>query len=860
MAKSAISTSSDVESRKSKVKSLKSAIRNPQSAIQGRFVLFGCLAILSLALIDLPSLAQTKLLSKAEKTQDELLKVLEKEDVVEVYALKQHYDDKTGMATLEGAVDIRFGEVRLRADKMTVNRRTMETVATGNIILEYQENRIVGDRLEMNLSTRLGKVYSAQAFLEPSYFLTAKMMERFSLDKYRVDGATFTTCSQDVPDWSFKMKRATIHVDNYIYLSHGSMWVKKMPIIYLPYWIYPVKPDRTTGFLMPEFGSSTRLGNYMKNSFFWATTDNTDATFSLEGYDRGTFAESVEFRYVLSPTAGGNLYAFHVSEKQAMQSYDTTSVFNNPRERWQVSFQHAQDLGKGFRGTADVNYLSDKEFGEDYIWNLSDQPQEIVAKTSVTKSWSQYYLSANVVHIESLDNNDPTDTLLEKLPEINLVGMRQQIWDTPVFFQFSAQAASLAQTSSLGEASIERKTNRFDLYPQLTYPLNIGQWLSITGRVGFRTTWYIDSSMDLSDMDVEGLGKVKTYSFIADNSETITGRKDGEIFDKEHPFERVVRNDNDVRREIYDCSLSCSGPSVHRILSFSGWGNIDKVEHLITPSVSFDYIPAVNQSLLYQVDLSNNQSGYWYPLNYDGTDYIGMITAGSLWGRGAATYSLSNRLRAKIIKPTEGGEPTTEYRDLLTFTLSQSYDFKVASYLKKDLYTPYRTDYSPFSDVRASATMRPTDTLGADMQLNYNPHKSRISDYTLAANYKIHSWRAQLRYRVLDRFRPHTDAASDDSSYADTRYLTAELGCAPHPKWEFYTTVNYDIAEDMFNQNNYTVVYHSQCWALTFFAGHETTFEWKNVDGEYRKTTRDDTKFSLSIALENVGSSKVPFL
>ncbi len=832
---------------------------HPQLPRPARRILLVCLTFLSFVLIIHPASAQQKLFTRAEKMQDEFLKMAEKEDTVEVYAIRQHYDAKTGIATLEGAVDIRFGEIRLRADKITFNRRTMETVAEGNIILEYLENRIVGDRLEMNLKTRLAKVYSAQAFLAPSFFLTAEKLERFKLDKYRVHRGTFTSCSQEVPDWSFKMRTATIHVDNYIYLSHGSMWVKKMPVIYLPYWIYPIKPDRTTGFLMPEFGSSSRLGSYVRGSFFWAITDNTDATFSLEGYDEGTSAQALEFRYVLSPTSGGRFYAFHVSEKLAKQAYDTTSVVNNPSERWQVSLQHAQDLGKGFRGTANINYVSDKRFGEDYIWGLSDRLQDIVSEVSVTKSWSQYYFSANVLHIEGLEKDDPTDTILQKLPEINLVSMRQPIWGTPVFFQFSAQAASLAQTSSflIGQVPIERKTNRFDLYPQLTYPLNIGQWLSITGRVGFRTTWYLASSLNLSEF--EGYGKEKTYSFIADNSELITGRKDGKIFDKERPFERVVRHGNDVRREIYDCSLSCSGPSVHRIFSFSGWGNIDKVEHLITPSVRFDYIPAVNQSLLYQVDLSGNQSGYWYPLNYDSTDYIGLIY-GDLWGRGATTYSLTNRLRAKIIKPTDDGEPKSDYRDLLTFTLSQTYDFKRASYLKRDVLTPYRADYSPFSDVYASMTARPTETFYADAQLSYNPHKNRISDYAIAAKYKRGSWRTELRFSSTDRFRPQTDTTSDDTAYADIRYLTAELGCAPHPKWEFYTTVKYNIAEGMFNQNNYTVVYHSQCWSLTFFAGHESRIAWEYDDGKWQEEKRDDTQFSLSITLKNVGSSKVPFL
>ncbi|MBN1593998.1 MAG: LPS-assembly protein LptD [Candidatus Coatesbacteria bacterium] len=815
-----------------------------------------------------PAAAQNKLFNRAEKTQKKFLEMAEQEDTVEVYAMHQHYDAKTGIATLEGAVDIRFGEVRLRADKITFNRRTMETVATGNVILEYLENRIVGNRLEMNLRTRLAKVYSAQAFLEPSFYITAEKLERFKLDRYRLHHATFTSCAQDVPDWSFRIKRATIHVDNYIYLYNGSAWVKKMPILYLPYWIYPIKPDRTTGFLMPEFGSNSRLGNYIKDSFFWATTDNTDATFSLQYYDEGTFAQDLEFRYVLSESSGGSFYAFHVSEKLNRQPdpNDTTSVINNPSERWRVIFQHTQDLGMGFRAIANVNYVSDKQFGDDFVPNLSDRPQEVISEVSLTKSWSQYYLSANVVDIESLDEEDPTDTSLQKLPEINFMSMRQTVFETPLLYQFSVQASNLAQTTGLNSEPVERTTKRFDLYPQLSYPLNFGQWLSLTGRVGFRTTWYIDSTLDLSelgarDLDGSKIGKVKTYSFLADHSEILFDREDGEIFDMERPFERVVRNGNDLRREIYDFTLNCTGPSLHRIFSFSGWGDIEKIEHQITPSVSFDYIPGVNQDLLYEVDLSTSHLiSLNYPLNYDSIDSIGIIYSG-LWGRTQITYSLMNRLRAKIAKTGEDGEPVTDYRDLLSFSLSQSYDFKRAHILKKSDYNPFSVDYSPYSDIAARAIMRPTEYLDGELQMSYNHHKNRISNYTVAAKYHKNTWHAECRFRSEDKYRTIADPDGSDLNYPDTRYFTTEFGCAPHPKWEFYTTVKYNIVDDLFNQNSYTVVYHSQCWSLTFFASHETEIEWEWVDNiRQEKERRSDTQFSLSITLTNVGSSKVPFL
>ena len=780
------------------------------------------------------SLSQESVTSWAAKMQERLRKMAEAEKKVQIYALHMEFDEATHTFICEGAVDIRFGEVRLRADSVRINQLTGETTASGNIILEYERTRIVGERLEINLKTRLGRIYSAEGFLEPSYYFKARRLERFRLDKYRLLSGSFTTCEQRVPDWSFRMKKATIHVDHYVYLSHVSMWVKRVPVLYLPYWIYPIKPRRTTGFLMPEFGSDSRLGSYFRTSFFWAIRRNMDATFGLDCYDSGTFGQSLEFRYLLSPDSWGSLYTYHISEKPSRRPEQTSYFYRTPSERWEAYFRHQQSFGYGIKGTADVHYISDKQFPQDYTWSIANRAETVTSQLNLSKSWSRYHISATVLHSEGLDISNPYESILQKLPELDFNVIRQPIRHTPLFFQFNLQAASLVKRME----RVEKKTNRFDIYPEIIYPLSVGRWLSVSAKAGLRTTWYIDSSLDLSDLDV-GYGKVKTYSTYADF-------KGDRVFDREHLFERVVRNGNDVRREIYDFELSCMGPSVHRIFDAGGWAHITKIEHLIVPAFHFTYLPAVNQSALYEMNLP----GFRYPLYFDSVDYLGLIDLNSnKWGSSVVTYSLTNRLRAKIVSQSEAGEPKTEYRDLLTFTVSQQYDFRRAQIAKeKPAGTLTRYD-RPFSDVGAYLSLWLTDRFSASSYVQYDPYANGLRTYNFAASVKGPNWFAKLDWR-------NTNYSTEGAS--DIRFVGLRLGFSPDPRWEFGAESNYDIVSGTFPQNNYSITYHSQCWSVTFFAGHQSEMVYKPEDQKYHR--EDDTHFSISVSLKNVGSSKIPFL
>ena len=69
------------------------------------------------------------------------------------------------------------------------------------------------------------------------------------------------------------------------------MRVKRVPVAYVPYAVFPVKSERATGMLIPAFSLTDTDGFTLKNFFYWAPRDNFDVTI-YEGGGRFIHAPS----------------------------------------------------------------------------------------------------------------------------------------------------------------------------------------------------------------------------------------------------------------------------------------------------------------------------------------------------------------------------------------------------------------------------------------------------------------------------------------------------------------------------------------------------------------------------------------
>ena len=79
--------------------------------------------------------------------------------------------------------------------------------------------------------------------------------------------------------------------------------MKGVPLFYLPIIYYPIKKDdRATGFLIPQYGTSTLRGQTLSNAFFWAINRSSDATVIHDWFSRA--GQGVRRRVPLHRRAG----------------------------------------------------------------------------------------------------------------------------------------------------------------------------------------------------------------------------------------------------------------------------------------------------------------------------------------------------------------------------------------------------------------------------------------------------------------------------------------------------------------------------------------------------------------------------
>ena len=87
------------------------------------------------------------------------------QDILELFADRQEYDEVGQVFEAEGNVELRYREAILTADRLRVNIPNRIAVAEGNAVLSRGQQVLRGDRIEYNLVQNQGAVYGARGEL-----------------------------------------------------------------------------------------------------------------------------------------------------------------------------------------------------------------------------------------------------------------------------------------------------------------------------------------------------------------------------------------------------------------------------------------------------------------------------------------------------------------------------------------------------------------------------------------------------------------------------------------------------------------------------------------------------------------------
>ena len=406
------------------------------------------------------------------------------------------------------------GDLKFQGDRVEVDLTTKIVTARGNVVLDQGPKRITAETLVFDMDSETGKFSEAKAYVDPDIYFNGAEIEKVGDDIYVLRDGVVTSCSGDVPVWSFKAGKIRINADGYTKIKHTSMRFKKLPMLYLPYMMYPSNQERKSGFLFPNIGYSDRRGYLLGLAYYQTLGESYDATLLADVYGEDFFGLGAEFRYQPTNGTGGQFEGYAIDDPVLDE------------RRWKATLTHTTtDLPKGLRGVVRIIQISDFNFFRDFERNFSQISQRRLNSAAyLTGNWGSHSFNFVLDELETLIRSNVTQTQ-RQLPEVEYFLRPTKLFGLPVYLDL-ASSAHYFQAERTG---FEKVTyGRADLAPQLTVPLSYWPWLSAKVSAGGRATYYEDS-LNTAGNALSGESLTRTYPF---GDLSIIGPSFSRIFDK----------------------------------------------------------------------------------------------------------------------------------------------------------------------------------------------------------------------------------------------------------------------------------------------------------------------------------------
>lgn len=180
---------------------------------------------------------------------------------------------------VQGNVELRHGDQFLGTDRLVYNQETGQYRAEGSIRYQDSGMRIVAESAEGNNET------DTHVINDLDYQLIQRRGNG-GADRIALQGgqgslyhATYSTCDPDQRAWELDARRIDVDMATGRGVARGAtLRVGKVPVLYVPWFPFPIDDRRQTGLLYPSVSLSGRNGFDWKQPIYLNLAPNYDAT------------------------------------------------------------------------------------------------------------------------------------------------------------------------------------------------------------------------------------------------------------------------------------------------------------------------------------------------------------------------------------------------------------------------------------------------------------------------------------------------------------------------------------------------------------------------------------------------------
>ena len=572
-------------------------------------------------------------------------------------------DMVNSILTLYDEAEIDYGDINIKAGKIVINHKTNVITAFGIkdslgyiqrpvVVQDGQES--VHDTIKLNWKTERLIAHGTDAQDLGGFITSTRVTKKVNDSTIYIRDVMLTTSKKKpIPDYHILIKKGKMVPDQKIVAGMSQMYIAEVPTpIILPFAYFPLTKGRSSGILLPSYGTSREQGFFLQNGgYYLAISDYFDLAITGDIYTNSSWALGVQSNYVVRYKFNGSFNVRYENLYTSLRGFDDFSRASNYNIRW----SHSQDAkaNPNARFSASVNVGSSQyyrqslnEYNSNSFLNNTFSSSISYQKTFVG---TPFNMSATATHTQ----NTNTESIIMSLPAVQLSmdriypfapktgSKKNALQNIGVVYNFSGDYRINTNEENFFKSEMfEDAKAGVQQNVALSTSTKIAKHFTLSPSANYKEVWNFDRIK-------------KEYEAVTDSIVTDT-----------------IKGFNSFRE--YSASLSLS-TTLYGDLAFKK-GRVEAIRHTVRPSVSYSYRPDFGffyEDVQQSVDPNDFETYSPYSNGIYGNPTNGLTNSVGL--------SMANTLEAKI-KPKDSTETESKKVQLLSnFNINTSYNMAADS-------------------------------------------------------------------------------------------------------------------------------------------------------------------------------------
>ena len=373
---------------------------------------------------------------------------------------------------------------QLEADSIRYHEASCQLNAAGDPRLFDQGTVLVGEGMRYDTCLRRGTVRDALTDFQQggaTWYVRGNLSLDSGSTRIYAKDANFTSDPQPVPDYHFAAGRVKWINKRVMVARPAVLYVRDVPIMWLPFLFQDIRSGRRSGILFPRFGLNDLVRptrgyeRHVANlGYYFAINDYLGLEVSGDWYA----GRSVSLRGIAN-------YRWLDRFMSGGIAYTRTSELDRPGSASRIGWYHAQTFDSRTRFSASVDYATSPSIVQRNSLDPFQASAQLSSRASFDKRFSWGALNIGGSRTQELSN----DRVSQSFPEIRLtpaaINISPTITWSPGFTYTNAQtfhsaAGSLLIPSQPGDTTINPSIALFADERRTTIsfqtPLRIGRW------------------------------------------------------------------------------------------------------------------------------------------------------------------------------------------------------------------------------------------------------------------------------------------------------------------------------------------------------------------------------------------------